>query len=507
MFWCSHKNIKIATRKRPIMRKIEKGELAPVSNSLAQQYVFVDNELQESLKRLKFWRAFSRHGVSEKRTGYPVRQIVFTLLVWVFLKKDSIRSFLGSLVGNFFLGGKDVLYDFLKREDINWRRLSMCTAKEIYVGRNLAFEHETAFVVDDSIKKRSGKKVEGVSKHFEHSEGRCVMGQQIVQLGFSWPDGYIPLDNQIYIGDKKVHPLTSEFADGRSAVAKDYDVALNKNKHEQLELMLRRVILLGIAAKYLLGDSWYGCRKNVKLAIDLGLVAIFRMKRGNLKYRLNGKDYTLTKLYYLIKRRLEKKRNCKWKSTGLTVEINLSDDENKPEWIKVRLVFSCPKNPKKDEWAAFLCSDIEMTNEKVLETYAMRWGIEVYFKEAKQHMGFLKEQTGNYACHYASIHLTSIRYLLLFDSMKERGADVFGQVRNDITGKMELISLATLLWDLFKTLIYGVLDQFKTIGKEVLEEIKETMQTTVEKFLEEALQLDSVYLKNERKAEKLRALV
>jgi hypothetical protein len=91
--------------------------------------------------------------------------------------------------------------------------------------------------------------------------------------------------------------------------------------------------------------------------------------------------------------------------------------------------------------------------------------------------------------------------------MKERGADVFGQVRNDITGKMELISLATLLWDLFKTLIYGVLDQFKTIGKEVLEEIKETMQTTVEKFLEEALQLDSVYLKNERKAEKLRALV
>jgi hypothetical protein len=91
--------------------------------------------------------------------------------------------------------------------------------------------------------------------------------------------------------------------------------------------------------------------------------------------------------------------------------------------------------------------------------------------------------------------------------MKERGADVFGQVRNDITGKMELISLATLLWELFKKLIYGVLDQFETLGKEVVTEIKEKIQTTIENFLEKALQLDSEYLKNERKAEKLRALV
>lgn len=313
------------------MRKIKNAELAPVTNSLAHQYIFVDNEIQESLRRLKFWVHFSRHGFAEKRGGYPVRTVVFTLLVWVFLNKDSIRSFLGGLVSSFFPGGKDVLYDFFKREDVNWRGVTMGVCKEIYVKRNLAAVRETAFVVDDSIRKRSGKKVEGVSKHFEHSEGRCVMGQQVVHLGFSWPDGYIPIDSQIYIGEKKVHPLVNEFADRRSAVAKDYDVALKKNKHEQLELMLKRATRLGIKAKYLLGDSWYGCRKNVKLAFALGLIAIFRMKRGNLKYRLNGNGYTLVELCHLVKRRLEKKRNCRWKTAGLTVELNLSDDDDNPE--------------------------------------------------------------------------------------------------------------------------------------------------------------------------------
>ena len=489
------------------MNKIKNATFSPLTNSLSHEYIFVDNELQESLKRLRFWHYFRRYGVSKKRTGYPVKQVVFTLLVWIFLDSHSIRSFMGNLVSNFFTGGNDVLYDFLKREDINWRNVSMSITKEVYMRNNLGTEHEIAFVVDDSIKQRSGKKVEGVSSHFDHTTGRCVMGQQLVQLGLSWSDGYIPVDSQIYIGKKNTHPLNSEFADGRSTVAKDYNAALNKTKHELLELMLKRALRNGIKAKYILGDSWYGCRRNIKMAFILELIAIFRMKRGNLKYRLNGKEYTLAQLYRLIKRRLEKKQSCKWKTADLTVELNLSDDKDNPEWVKVRLVFSCPRNPKKGEWAAFLCTDLKMGNTKVLETYALRWGVEVFFKETKQNMGLLKEQTGNYVCHYASIHMTSIRYLLLFDSMKERGADKFGETRDSITGKLEMISLATLLWGLFKAIIYGVLDQFEVIGKDMIEKIKDNIEINIVSFFEKALQLDTGYLKHERKAEKLKLLV
>ena len=105
------------------MRKIKNMNLNPISNSLTHQYVFVDNELQDSLTRLKFWSIFGRYGITAKRTGFAVKEIVFTLLVWVFLNQSSINSFLGKFVGFFFSGGKDVLYDFLKREDINWKKV------------------------------------------------------------------------------------------------------------------------------------------------------------------------------------------------------------------------------------------------------------------------------------------------------------------------------------------------------------------------------------------------
>jgi IS4 transposase len=48
----------------------------------------------------------------------------------------------------------------------------------------------------------------------------------------------------------------------------------------------------------------------------------------------------------------------------------------------------------------------------VLEIYALRWAVEVYFKEAKQHLGFLKEQSIHYAAYIASIHLVAIRFCM-----------------------------------------------------------------------------------------------
>ncbi len=124
-----------------------------------------------------------------------------------------------------------------------------------------------------------------------------------------------------------------------------------------------------------------------------------------------------------------------------------------------------------------------MVDEEILKAYALRWGIEVYFKEAKQNMGFLKEQTGNYVCHYAYVNLTAIRYLLIFDSMLRRGTCSFGEIRNEFTGRIEMLTFASFLCAFFKAIIYGVLDQFsRTIGCDVLKKIKETIQKQLRKF-------------------------
>jgi len=62
------------------------------------------------------------------------------------------------------------------------------------VQNNIAVENETAFIFDDTIKRHSDRKVEGTSSHFEHSEGRTVKGQQMIELGLSFKNGFLPID-------------------------------------------------------------------------------------------------------------------------------------------------------------------------------------------------------------------------------------------------------------------------------------------------------------------------
>lgn len=488
--------------------KATKFNLQPITESLKEDYIFVDNELYDSAKKLNLFKYVKKYA-KIKRSGYGLETIIYTLLIWVFLGESSIKMFFEKSLSVFFKGGKDVLYSCMKDEKINWRQISLSTAKEIYVQNNLVFEKESAFVFDDTIKKRTGKKVEGISSHFEHAEGRNVMGHQILELGFVFKDGFIPLDRQIFIGETRTHLLNGEFKNAKSAVAQNFKDAVNMDKNEMFRIMLKRSIRKGINAKYCLADSWFANKKNIKAVKDEGLVGIFRMKRSTLKYLFNGKLYSLTELYYLLRRRFRKCGKSKWKTFSAKVKIDLSEGKNNADWIDIKLVFSAPKNQKKDQWAAFLSMDTSMSNEDVLRIYALRWSIEVYFKEIKQNMGFLKEQSWSYVSHYASIHLAALRYMLLFDILLLSGNGCsFAELRNDLTGKLEMLTFAAMLWELFKAIIYGLLDSFeKLIGTKALEKIKDKIDSTIEIFLKKALQIDEDYIKNEIKAERIGVLI
>ena len=108
----------------------------------------------------------------------------------------------------------------------------------------------------------------------------------------------------------------------------------------------------------------------------------------------------------------------------------------------------------------FLSNDIELSAEEILEIYALRWSIEVYFKEVKQHFGFLKEQTGDYAVHFASIHLAAIRFILIVHGALSNGVS-FVRVRDKITKQLEYLTFARFLWELFRALIFGALGSLR----------------------------------------------
>ncbi|MCU7895798.1 MAG: transposase [Candidatus Thiodiazotropha sp. (ex Lucinoma aequizonata)] len=142
-----------------------------------------------------------------KRSGVEVTEAVFILLLWKWLNMSSIAMFSRNALGTFSMARKDVMYDLLKREEINWRALNSQTAKAVYQQNKLTGSRVKTFVLDDSIKTRCGKKMEGVSSYFDHITGRHVMGQQVLTLGLATEEAFLPLDSQIASSPDRVGRL------------------------------------------------------------------------------------------------------------------------------------------------------------------------------------------------------------------------------------------------------------------------------------------------------------
>ncbi len=139
---------------------------------------------------------------------------------------------------------------------------------------------------------------------------------------------------------------------------------------------------------------------------------------------------------YCLRKAWQSIRGQKCQAKIVDAEINQAENKDPEEWIKVRLLFvrgnavDTQTTVGKHDWAVFLTTDTELSSAEILELYALRWAIEVYFKEAKQHLGFLKEQSNHYAAYISSIHLTAIRFCLLVIAKQTQGGS---QYRIDVT--------------------------------------------------------------------------
>ena len=191
-------------RPRPATRKAPRSprSYTPLSDALAQPLVFADTELSEGIQRHSLV-GLLRAALSRKRRadGEPLPNVLCALLTWPLLQVKSLHCFCAQLC-QFLAGQVSVLYDFLGREDINWRGLSSQLAWQVQRANDLGPRSHRAFVVDDTSQARAGRKVEGTSCYFDHTEGRHRKGHQVLQLGLAAEKGFLPLEAQIVTGQK-----------------------------------------------------------------------------------------------------------------------------------------------------------------------------------------------------------------------------------------------------------------------------------------------------------------
>lgn len=474
------------------------------ANILREGGCLVDNLFADVWKRMGMKARLNRLGF-HKRSGTQAAELVYCLMIWVWLKVDSIGMFARESLQTFSRAERDALYAVLNHEDRNWRRLHMEVARQA-AGCAATSKRHRAFVLDDSIQERYGKKMPGVSSHFDHCSGRHVMGQQVLTLGLSGADGFVPIDSELFISATKAQALHQPFRDGRSIVAKRYRVAQSQTKPQMAGDMIRRAQRAGIEADYLLADAWFGTKPMIRMAGEQLLTPILRMKKNTMKYRLTerqaGKiirrDIDAHALYQSCIR-------CQWKKVpgqpyqakALNVELNLSSlPDEADQWVKVRLLFvrgiAQPEKaqPGKHDWAIFLTTDISLEPQRILELYAMRWAIEVYFKEAKQYLGFLKEQSNHYAAYVASIHLTAMRFCMLVIAKSWHPSSGIADMRKQLEANATAIDYATRLWLVFRAVIAGALDEMNVLLGDASSQVMETIARHVQSFFVQSLQLD-----------------
>lgn len=87
------------------------------ADSLSQANLNIDNTFSSTWKSIGF-NIMLRQATFSKRSGTPVGDLTYLLMLWVWLKVDTVAMFSKDALLRFSAAKKDALYDLLNREDL-----------------------------------------------------------------------------------------------------------------------------------------------------------------------------------------------------------------------------------------------------------------------------------------------------------------------------------------------------------------------------------------------------
>jgi hypothetical protein len=171
--------------------------------------------------------------------------------------------------------------------------------------------------------------------------------------------------------------------------------------------MLKRAIRSGFVPDYVLTDSWFFCHKFLQAIVEVGrrIHLVSMAKIGIAKYTLLPGGDTLNPHQILTKyERKLGKTSRKYKSRYLQFQASYQGTR-----VKIFMV----KFGRNNNWRMLVTTDLEISFSKIMEVYAIRWSIEVFFKECKQNLRLGKCQSNDFDAQIADATLCMIRYILL----------------------------------------------------------------------------------------------
>ena len=422
--------------------------------------IITDNSNAEHAISSKIDMFFANFSISKlmkksnfyKESGIQCVVIVKEIFGLVFSGKNLYRTL--KMNSDNIAFKKNTAYRFLNCSSYNWARLLLLVVTRIIEVINglTSEDRATVLIADDSLYDRSrSKKVELLSKVFDHTSHKYVKGFKMLTLG--WSDGttFLPVAFSLLSSrqEKRILCPADNKVDKRSAGYKKR-IEATANSTETLLKLLDSA--KGIPAKYLLFDSWFAFPKTITSVVKRKIDVICMLKiSSKIHYLYQGEWMNLKEIYKRMT------PTAKGNIIG-SVTASIRESKQNPELIEVKIVFVKDRGSK--NWLAVLSTNTNISNEEIIRIYGKRWDIEVFFKVIKSYLALAKEFQGrSYDMMLAHTTVVFMRYAMLaLESRNSNDSRTIGDLFYYMCDEVEDIR--------FSTSIMLMIEQLRIILKE-----------------------------------------
>jgi hypothetical protein len=230
--------------------------------------------------------------------------------------------------------------------------------------------------------------------------------------------------------------------------------------------MIKRAINKGIRFDYLLADSWFTCSEVIRFIRArhikchyLGMIKIG--KKGVTKYGFEGKELTARALINLLEARGEARRSRKLGCQYITADVRFAGTD-------VRLYFV---KRKKESWNGIMTTNLSLEFLEAYRIYAMRWSLEVFFKETKGLLGMGKCQSRNFAAQLAATTITALQYNLLSLAKRFTSYETIGGIFRDVQHSGMELSVTERIWGIILEMVKIMTGIFSIEEEEIFDAI------------------------------------
>jgi Transposase DDE domain len=426
---------------------------------------------------------------SAKTKGVEGKNIFKILFVLGFVDLKNISQLMLSGYGTELNYGKDVLYEFLKNEGVDWRKILTIFSKQFVKiakkkGDSKDIKSPKCLILDDTLLCKTGKTIEQIGKVFDHCTRKYQLGMKALVCGFWDGKSFIPAEFTVHNEHGKnenrglkAKELANQFSKERQHNSPGFQriEQLSFDKITMAIQMVKNAIKAGFEPVYVLADTWFMCDtfiveiQKIKIGYAKKLHVIGLMKT-NRSILINGQKM-MANLVPNHKRK-DIKYCKKYKCNYLTAKIEYKGSKAKAFWVKMK---------GGENWKMLISTDTDLNFTNAMKYYQIRWGIEVFFKECKQNLNINKCQSTDFDAHIAWITLSFISYMIL--SLRKRFDDyeTMGEVFRDFKNELLENTLVEKLWQIITELYQAVFAEFGVDWEMFLDKLTEN-EISIEKM-------------------------